>query len=355
MQRARQSEFETPLEIGLAALASFLADRRLDHSVCPEWIVAHGMRVSDYAVLAHDLVRARLLTNLANLFKLVDVRNWYRLILRDFDELGISLDGRRAPHARLHSEVGLRQQNLFHRFARQRRFLSPEQTPSRQAIRVQSLCVYPEGSELVELALANHQEYTAVHGYEYVMTRSVPAPYAENPQFFKSKLIADWANDATQSTEWMLFIDCDAVFTNKAVRVEQILTAYGTPATNLLVAEDNSGINTGVLLVKRSPWTAEFFQAAMRHVHMAMAWDQSMVFFEILLRSGMLQTNLLYPPMGVAFVHQGDLNAYHEGTARSWNTYGWKKGDFVKHFAGCPQEEQYCISLIRTEVDTCSG
>lgn len=331
-----------------AGLEEFLAVRSVDHSVCPEWIARHILRLAD---MSAGTERERLLVLLANLFRLVSVRNWYRKILFDFDNFGVSLEGRRAPHTRLFLEIGNRAEILFWKYAQPRLPIRGDGFVGN--VLIHSICVYPVGTELVNLAMRNHLKYAQFHNYEYSTTREAPEEYLENPQFYKTKYIADWAREKGVANT-LLLIDCDAFFTNLHTSVESIMAAYGaaTDGQFLYVAEDNGGINTGVLIAGKSEWTAKFFEAANRNYHMAMAWDQSMVYFEILKRAGIFETTVDYPPKKVFLVHQGDLNAYHEGTAKSWNTYAWTSGDFVIHFAGCPQEEAFCLNLMKLASET---
>ena len=45
------------------------------------------------------------------------------------------------------------------------------------------------------------------------------------------------------------------------------------------------------------------------------------------------------------------MNAYHAGTAESWRAYAWQPGDWVLHFAGCPQDEPECAERMLRHVE----
>ena len=339
------------LNIGLAALSTLLFRSSATGFDCPEYIAARVMRFSDYALTAADIDRARVLAQLANPFKLVSVRNWYRKILKELDQNGVPLQTQKSPHVRLYTEIHYRINSLHNRLHVKRKPLSTVHQPS-MMIEIKSICAYPEGSDasLVALAAHNHIAFSKLHGYPYEMVVEVPEPYKENPQFYKLQLILDWLSK-TSSSEFLFLIDCDAFFTNPSMRIETVIDAYG--AVDLFVAEDSSGINSGVLLVRRSLWSKEFFMNVTSHnSHMHMAWDQSMILFQLMKLSNSfnLDQAAQFPPREVAFVFQGDLNAFHVGTAKSWNTYAWQEGDFVLHFAGCPIEESYCESLMKATV-----
>ena len=49
-------------------------------------------------------------------------------------------------------------------------------------------------------------------------------------------------------------------------------------------------------------------------------------------------------------VHQAHLNAFVPPASTDWHAYEWQEGDFAKHFAGCPWQEQPCLSMIEQTV-----
>lgn len=357
IQHAATLEFSPPygresLRVGLEGLRQFLDKSRLiDYTMCHELIVDNIMRLADYALLIGDVNRMRMLVQTGNLFKLVGIRNWYRKILLEQDTFGVSLDGRRAPYAKLYTLVSYRLQSLYNGLSVERKDVV--KSPHTSSISIKSICAYPQGSQVTQLASMNHHKYSTLHGYDYELITKVPSEFDENPQFYKIQLLIDWLTPPQSRDEWLMLIDCDAFFTNLEIRVEDIIRTYSSrdEEHDILVAEDNGGINTGVVLVRRSEWARVFFKSAQSHSHMNMSWDQSMILYELLLRSGMLKGGpVRYPPAHVQFVHQANLNAFHEGSARSWNTYAWTPGDYVKHFAGCPAEEDYCLGLMNTTV-----
>lgn len=337
------------LQLSIQGLWAFLTVRSVDLASCHEKLVTHAMKISDYALRGGDHVRARLALQIANLFKLVGVRNWYRRIIHEADNLGIEMAGRRAPHLSLYTDVSYRLNQLHALLGVPKpKLLTSTQ---KESIQIVSLCIYPPGSVITDLALTNHLLYAKKHNYSYSMVTEVPPAFEYNPQFFKLQIVVDWIRSDSQH-EWLMSVDCDAFFTNPAVKIADIVNTYAEEHSFLLIAEDNGGINSGVMLIRRSTAAEEFFVSAGRHAHMHMTWDQSMIFWELILRSSFFEhTQVEYPPKGVKLVHQSHLNAFHEGSARSWNTYAWTAGDFVKHFAGCPWEEQYCLGLMSDTVN----
>ncbi len=324
---------------------------------CPEYLAKRILRMSDYAMMIMNFSRARVFAQLANLFKLVSLRNWYRKIILDLDERSIPLESQRAPHVRLYTEIHYRTHSL-HDILHVRRKVLAEWPSSYEVpqVEIKSICVYPGGSDapLARAARINHLKYSRLNGYHYEMITEVPLAFRVNPQFYKTELIINWL-ESSRENQYLMLIDCDGFFTNMSIRIESVTATYQLEQeTNLFVAEDSSGINTGVLVIRSCDWSRSFFRNVTQNDHMHMAWDQSMILYEILKISHVfdLEKEVAYPPSGIAFVHQGHLNAYHEGTAKSWETYAWTRGDFIKHFAGCPFEESYCASLMLETINS---
>merc|ERR1740121_368513 len=51
-------------------------------------------------------------------------------------------------------------------------------------------------------------------------------------------------------------------------------------------------------------------------------------------------------PSEVAFLHQAHLNAFVPPASKDWQAYEWQKGDFARHFAGCPWQEAPCLNMM---------
>mmetsp|Transcript_86795 Transcript_86795/g.250751 ORF Transcript_86795/g.250751 Transcript_86795/m.250751 type:complete len:84 (+) Transcript_86795:2-253(+) len=75
------------------------------------------------------------------------------------------------------------------------------------------------------------------------------------------------------------------------------------------------------------------------------------MFFWEVLRSGIMDLKKDWElPPEVAFVHQAHLNAFVPPASRDWSAYEWQRGDFIRHFAGCPWQEPHCLGLMRETV-----
>eukprot|EP00927_Polykrikos_kofoidii_P056776 TRINITY_DN50859_c0_g1_i1.p1 TRINITY_DN50859_c0_g1~~TRINITY_DN50859_c0_g1_i1.p1 ORF type:complete len:489 (-),score=48.01 TRINITY_DN50859_c0_g1_i1:42-1478(-) len=227
-------------------------------------------------------------------------------------------------------------------------------------IEVHSICAYkPDPTSktgavttLPELSVPNHRAFSAKHGYHYVVHTDLPLPEGVEAHYSKMVVVHD-RFAGVDPPDWIFFIDCDAFFTNFDTSVEEILRAYdnihAAQAAHFFVAEDPGGINTGVFIVRNSQWSIDFLKRVTASTF-TVAWDQSMFFWEIVrgaleVDDQKMSADFAYPSE-VRLVHQAHLNAFVPPASRDWMAHEWQPGDFVRHFAGCPWQENPCLRMM---------
>merc|ERR1712137_446177 len=119
---------------------------------------------------------------------------------------------------------------------------------------------------------------------------------------------------------------------------------------HFLVAEDPGGINTGVFAIRNSLWSMGFLERVASSAF-TVAWDQSMFFWDMVrgaleMDLGQFAADFRYPSQ-VRLVHQAHFNAFVPPASRDWMAHEWRPGDFVRHFAGCPWQEQPCVQMMQ--------
>eukprot|EP00392_Amoebophrya_sp_AT5.2_P017430 g17785.t1 len=119
----------------------------------------------------------------------------------------------------------------------------------------------------------------------------------------------------------------------------------GAGKVNFIVAEDTGGINTGVFAIRNSVWSMEYLERVTRSPFTT-AWDQSMFFMEVVNMTLWDYTDDFRLPPEVVFVHQRHLNAFVPPASKDWQAYEWQRGDFARHFAGCPWQEVPCLNMM---------
>jgi len=346
------------LDALLRGLAALLGDLRVAYQ-CPMSCARHFRLAGEWALALGHLRRARGLVQMGNIFRIQAMARWWNMV-GSVAEPGVAR--RYEPRTQVEYTVAVTQ--LHSALQVPLRPLASAAGPGRGKLRIDihSICNYREdptsntGSTcpLPQLSVPNHKAYAAQHGYRYVLHTELLLPDRE--AHYSKMLVVHEALRAPDAPDWVFFIDCDAFFTNASVALEDILDTYGatdTSGPHFVVAEDPGGINTGTLLFRRSDWSLAFLERVAQS-QFGVAWDQSMFFWEILRPNllaltpgpdGLPPGDAALPPE-VAFAHQAHLNAFVQPAARDWSAYEWQPGDFVRHFAGCPWQEQHCLGLM---------
>ena len=136
-----------------------------------------------------------------------------------------------------------------------------------------SFCHGRKFQELGKWATLNHIEYATRHGYDFFKGNEQVLPHMHfltpfawlKAGFFWQLL------QARSKHEWFVWVDCDALYMNMDKTVPDLIRDLGyDPRRNsdvhIIVADDlgSSIFNTGVLLVKNSEWSRDFFGNVLR-------------------------------------------------------------------------------------------
>lgn len=194
----------------------------------------------------------------------------------------------------------------------------------------------------------NHKSYAERWGYEYTMHTQTPLAEQE-PQFGKLQIAIDVLS-SEKPPDWFLWLDCDALVTNRSISVESLLRTYQLSEKDFVVAEEVSGINSGVFLVRGGAERRglRFLEEAMQS-DWRFVWDQTMLLRQMAQESDLFGATMCSdfaedfrwaPHFGL--VPQHAMNLYGEGSALQWGASAWKPGDFILHLAGCPLTESEC-------------
>lgn len=116
--------------------------------------------------------------------------------------------------------------------------------------------------ELLQPLIANRASYCQQHNYtlldaNHLIDRSRPPSW--------SKLLAMEHYFKTNQYDYLFYLDMDAIIMNQDIQLETFIDA-SQRNYDILLTEDSNGMNSGVLLVRNSPWTLWFLRTA---------WEQS--------------------------------------------------------------------------------
>lgn len=225
----------------------------------------------------------------------------------------------------------------------------------------------------------NHKEYTAKYGYPYQFrTGNISGPLFKDPAqtnkvyregFYWQKITAVKDELKRNECRWVMWIDADTIFTNYKSKVEDVLREYAfrihngkSSESHLILSSElvtpDSPVNAGVILVRNSQWSKDFFDHAENaypyykdHGLPEQDFLQDAAYQRIKL--GQFDTYLRPPVLKVSFdnllpqtlvIPQRSMNSFHRYGKNDGNAQ-WKKGDFIAHLSGSSNAER--LEMIR--------
>ncbi|CAD7950429.1 unnamed protein product [Amoebophrya sp. A25] len=304
---------ETNLIKWLDVLNDILGNNPYAAFECPLIMTAHIRKAADAALYLGQKSRARVLLQIGNMFKLSAMSRWYTAVSEQYtkEQLPPARQQRFEPRMQMDYQLGLAlltQQLLASPVEPIRKWPAHKPKPK---IDVLSICVYSPDetsntvldSPLPGMSPENHKQYVKQTGLNrYVMHDKLLMPDRE--AHYSKFLVVYQHMQQNPDVEWVFFMDCDAFFTNFDFTVFDLLETYapdeviaaadgdrpqasqqsttstGSKASspvNFIVAEDTGGINTGVFMVRNTPWSYDYLQRVTMSPFTT-AWDQSMFF-----------------------------------------------------------------------------
>lgn len=108
-------------------------------------------------------------------------------------------------------------------------------------------------------SVANKRRYAALRGYDLIVSTEVADP--SRPAAW-SKILE--VRKHLPNYDWLLFIDVDTLVMNPDVRLEDI----ADDSVDQVIAADHNGVNSGVWLVRNSPWMMWFLDELWAQEHL---------------------------------------------------------------------------------------
>jgi len=146
------------------------------------------------------------------------------------------------------------------------RFISPSRKgcswdippdPSNAPLDFGILMVFDERmakSNMAKLSVKNKQTYAKRHGYELVLVSGENIDPSRPAAWSKFKALAEHLN----RFDYILFVDVDALVMNFDVRLQDLVSTN----KDIFMTEDWNGLNTGVFIIRNSPWGHWFLKEA---------------------------------------------------------------------------------------------
>lgn len=122
-------------------------------------------------------------------------------------------------------------------------------------------CKYTPGDHYNFMSIVNKQDYARLHSYKIIATSGVADPTLDNMWNKVGWLLK--AYHEHPEIEWYLWIDSDTMIINPTFEMPlrkfkgKDLVIWGNE-TALLEGDGRNGMNSGVMLFRRTPWMEEF-------------------------------------------------------------------------------------------------
>ena len=153
-----------------------------------------------------------------------------------------------------------------------------------ESIAILSYCSY--NNDFCKVSRCNHKRYASAYNYTYLN------PSSDSDEFHLSKFLLHGTRYKTYSIlkymssfTWILWIDSDALFMNFDIPIEYWIARLNRKKSNIFIAKDIPGypFNAGVMLIKSTEWTRDFFKRSINEIVKRSTRDSSQdqpVFFD---------------------------------------------------------------------------
>jgi len=186
----------------------------------------------------------------------------------------------------------------------------------------------------VDYCLQSHRIYAERAAADYVQLHLSPAHINHHAAWYKIALIYKLLHEGY---ERVLLIDADALVTNYAIPIDSLFEPLRAGRQALYLAEDESGVNTGVMLVKRTPAAYRLLDVIWTHNlgrHIT-NWEQQAL-IDLMNSHRVIGDYVLIAPDAKAF---NSFPYEREHAFRVIQENNWTPGDFICHFSGIPSPQ----------------
>jgi len=190
----------------------------------------------------------------------------------------------------------------------------------------------PTFGELSKLTLPSKEQYAKIHSYDF---------YNKAGNFDKNKSIG-WAKidiilDKINQYDWLFYVECDAMIMNPTIRLQNLVDEnYDIIISRSKCGEGFTNINTGILLIKCSEWSKQFFNKLnTKQNYFNNNWFEQGAIIQELDNSEILKH--------FKFVQNRFFNSFYHRGDHIFLDENFKVGDFICHAAGISNESRYSL------------
>lgn len=194
----------------------------------------------------------------------------------------------------------------------------------------------PNLIEFSQYTIRSFVDYAWKWGYQFHLCTTSLEP-ARHPAWSKIKLFQSLLKDG--ASDWYVWLDADLIITNPDIPMEKFISEYGSKADVIVSIERRDGlerqddINSGMFLVRNSPWARYFLQRVWDVGYQRFAnqhgWEQSAI--EELLKTDEFRNNEKFKKAPVRCI-QSLLRLVDKEDKNDYEL--WRPGDFAAHMVG---------------------
>jgi hypothetical protein len=144
------------------------------------------------------------------------------------------------------------------------------QSSVNESLAVISVCIPGDrfNTEYIDASLSNKQHFCDKWGAKCILSRERMHP-EKNPIYSPKweKLFSILKTMQATDADWLMWLDCDAAFTNFDIDWRMHLDDHIDRSKVLLASKDGNGINLGVFLVPNTPYSIFFIEMMLDERH----------------------------------------------------------------------------------------
>lgn len=182
-----------------------------------------------------------------------------------------------------------------------------------------SVAIGEEYKKAVEKGMLSRKMYCIQNDYIYKDEENYNVyDSSRPPAWSKVQMILKCLKEA--KADYVIWMDADTIIMDFNHRIEDIILQQSAKK-DIIICKDNLDLNTGVMIVKNTEWSINFFEKLWQAEEFTHAdnWEQdAFIYF--------YDNNICNCVNNIVVLKQKSLNTF-------W--YQYERGDFILHFAGC--------------------
>lgn len=210
-------------------------------------------------------------------------------------------------------------------------------------VAVVTMAIGQQDEETGNMVVANKRAYCERHGYTLEVERGKRVDPSRPIAWTKIILLQHFL----KTYDVVVWMDGDAVVANSSVRLEDMLDADH----DVYLAADDNNLNTGVVMVRKSPWTDWFLETVWDQTwlvtgHHPFAYEQrafhylyATPFFVMHVKTHYKDKQPVYERFKEVRAHLKVVPSCAFNSYRCWDGCAnpYYRGHFIMHFAGEPE------------------